>query len=108
MFAIGDVAATDPLRSSARNRADRLLARNVRATLAGRPLREFRPRSRRWGSVLGVQPDGLQVFAPDGRPFRFPAWTIEPVLQGLIVRRGIYKGVRRPGPGHGVRPGATE
>ncbi|MGB0098899.1 MAG: FAD-dependent oxidoreductase, partial [Nocardioides sp.] len=38
VFAIGDVAATDPLRGSARNRADRLLARNIRAHLAGRPL----------------------------------------------------------------------
>ena len=39
VFAIGDVAATDPLRGSARNRADRLLAANVRRHLAGRPLR---------------------------------------------------------------------
>ena len=35
VFAAGDVAATDPLRSSARNRGDALVARNVRAELAG-------------------------------------------------------------------------
>lgn len=35
VFAVGDVAASDPLRGSARNRADRLVARNVRAELAG-------------------------------------------------------------------------
>ncbi len=95
VFAIGDVAATDPLRGSARNRADRLLARNVRRHLAGRPLRTYRPRRRRWGSVLGFQPDGLRVFTPSGRSFRFPAWSIHTILQPWIVRRGIYGGVRR-------------
>ena len=95
VFAIGDVAATDPLRGSARNRADRLLARNIRRHLAGRPLRTYRPRRRRWGSVLGFQPDGLRVFTPSGRSFRFPAWSIQTVLQPWIVRRGIYGGVRR-------------
>jgi NADH dehydrogenase FAD-containing subunit len=94
VFAVGDVAATDPLRSSARNRADKLLARNVRAHLTGRPLAAYRPPRRRWGSVLGVQHDGLQVFTPTGRAFRFPAWSIDTVLQPWIVRRGIYGGVR--------------
>ena len=95
LFALGDVAATDPLRSSARNRADKLLAANIRAHLAGEPLTDYRAPGRRWGSVLGFQPDGLQVFAPSGQAFRFPAWTIRSVLQPLIVRRGIYGGVRR-------------
>ena len=95
VFAVGDVAATDPLRSSARNRADRLLARNVRAHLAGRPLRAYRPPGRRWGSVLGAQHDGLQVFAPDGRAFRIPRWSVDTLLQPWIVRWGIYRGVRR-------------
>jgi apoptosis-inducing factor 2 len=94
VFAIGDVAATDPLRSSARNRADGLLAHNVRAEFEGKPLRSYRAPSRRWGSVLGAQPDGLQVFAANGRAFRFPAWSIDRILQPVIVRRGIYKGVR--------------
>ncbi len=96
VFAIGDVAATDPLRGSARNRADRLLAANIRKHLAGRPLGSYRPARRRWGSVLGFQPEGLRVFTPSGRSFRFPAWSIQTVLQPWIVRRGIYGGVRRP------------
>lgn len=95
VFAIGDVAATDPLRSSARGRADRLLARNVGAHLDDLPLREFNPPRHRWGSVLGVEPDGLRVFAPSGHPFRFPAWAVDRVLQPWIVRRGIYGGVRQ-------------
>jgi len=94
VFAVGDVAATDPLRSSARNRADRLVAANVRAHLAGRALGTFRPPRSRWGSVVGPQPDGLQVFAPSGHPFRFPAWSVSRVLRPWIVRRGIYGGVR--------------
>ena len=52
VFAIGDVAATDPLRGSARNRADRLLAANIRRHLAGRPLRTL-PRP---PSALGLGP----------------------------------------------------
>jgi NADH dehydrogenase FAD-containing subunit len=94
VFAVGDVAATDPLRSSARNRGDGLLARNIRAQFAGKPLRSYRAPKRRWGSVLGVQPNGLEVFTPKGQAFRFPAWSFDRVLMPVIVRWGIYRGVR--------------
>ncbi|MGE2735796.1 FAD-dependent oxidoreductase [Mycolicibacterium vaccae] len=94
VFAVGDVAATDPLRSSARNRADGLVAHNVSAFFTGDSMRRYRPPARRWGSVLGIQPDGLEVFTPNGRAFRVPAWAFEPVLMGGIVRWGIYRGVR--------------
>ena len=96
VFAVGDVAATDPLRSSARNRADGLVAHNVLAEFDGRPSKTYRAPTRRWGSVLGAQPDGLEVFAPNGRALRFPAWSLRRILQPLIVRRGIYRGVREP------------
>lgn len=105
VFGVGDVAATDELRTSARNRADRLLARNVLALLAGRQLVAYRPRSRRWGSVLGPEHDGLRVYSPAGRAYRFPTWSVERVLQPLIVRRGIYGGVR-DAHGPGVRASA--
>lgn len=98
VFAVGDVAATDPLRSSARNRADRLVAQNIQAGASGRRLRTYRPPRYRWGSVLGMQPEGLEVFAPSGHAFRFPAWSIERVLQPWIVRRGIYRGIRHNRP----------
>ncbi len=94
VFAIGDVAATDPLRSSARNRADGILAHNILAELDGRPLRSYRAPRRRWGSVIGTQADGVEVFAPNGRPFRIPAWPVQQILMPWIVRRGIYRGVR--------------
>ena len=95
VFAIGDVAATDPLRSSARNFTHRLLARNVRAHLDGRPLKAWKPPRRRWGSVIGLQPDGTTVYAPDGRPFRVPRLPWERVMQPVIANRFLYRGVRK-------------
>jgi hypothetical protein len=70
----------------------------VRAEFEGRRLRSYRPPKRRWGSVLGPQRDGLEVFAPNGRAFRFPAWSFDRVLMPLIVRWGIYRGVRENRP----------
>ncbi len=94
VFAIGDIAATDPLRTSARNRADKILGQNIRAHLAGRALKPYKPPRRRWGSVLGTQPNGLTVYAPNGKGFRFPTWSNNALLQPLIVKRGIYRGIR--------------
>ena len=94
VFAVGDVAATDPLRSSARNRGDALVARNIRAEFSGRKLRTFRTPGRRWGSLLGIQPNGLEVFFPTGHAFRFPSWSVDRVVMPWIVRWGMYRGVR--------------
>lgn len=91
VFAIGDVAATDPLRNSARGRADGLLARNIRAGLDGGALRPFTPQRRRWGSLVGPQDNALEVFTPGGHAFTLPAWSR---LQPLVVRRAIYRGIR--------------
>jgi NADH dehydrogenase FAD-containing subunit len=91
VYAIGDVAASDPLRSSARARADQLLARNIRADLGHGRARRFKPLHRRWGSVLGAQDNRLEVFGPTGRSFTIPVWT---ALQPWVVRRAIYKGIR--------------
>jgi NADH dehydrogenase FAD-containing subunit len=96
IFTIGDVAATDPLRSSARARADGLLAANILAQLDGKPLKPFKAPKSRWGSVFGVQSDGLQVFAPNGKVFRIPLWFVKYIQTPLIVERGIYKGMRKP------------
>jgi apoptosis-inducing factor 2 len=98
VFAVGDVAASDPLRSSARNRGDALVARNIRAEFAGRRLRAFRAPGRRWGSLVGIQPDGLEVFFPTGHAFRFPLWSVERVVMPWIVRWGMYRGVRENHP----------
>jgi NADH dehydrogenase FAD-containing subunit len=98
VFAVGDVAATDPLRSSARNRGDALVARNIRAEFAGRRLRTYRAPMRRWGSLVGIQPNGLEVFLPTGHAFRLPSWSVERVVMPWIVRWGMYRGVRENQP----------
>ena len=95
VFAIGDVAATDPLRSSARNFTFTLLARNVRAHLEGRPLKTFQPPKRRWGSVTGYQDNGLTVFTAAGRRFRIPRLPVDRMVRARVVDRGYYRGVRR-------------
>lgn len=91
VYAIGDVAATGPLRNSARGRADGLLAHNVLAGLRGGRMKQFREAPQRWGSVIGTQDNTLEIFSPAGRRFRIPAWSR---LQPWLVRRAIYKGVR--------------
>ncbi|MFL6160324.1 MAG: FAD-dependent oxidoreductase [Marmoricola sp.] len=93
VYAIGDVAATDPLRTSARSRADGLLAHNIRVDLTGRGTRKaFKPATRRWGSVVGAQNNSLEVFTPAGQGFKIPLWS---QLQPWIVGRSIYKGMRK-------------
>ena len=95
VFAIGDVAATDPLRSSARNFTFKLLARNIRAHLEGRPLKTFTPPKRRWGSVNGYQDDGLVVFTAQGQRLRIPRLPVDRLVRAHVVDRGYYRGVRR-------------
>lgn len=92
VYAIGDVAATDPLRTSARSRADGLLAHNIRAARDGGTLKKFTPAVRRWGSVVGAQGNALEVFTATGQAFKIRGWSL---VQPLIVGRGIYKGVRK-------------
>jgi NADH dehydrogenase FAD-containing subunit len=92
IFAIGDVAASGPLRNSARSRADHLLAHNVRAALGSGTMKVFTPARRRWGSVVGTQADALEVFAPNGSSYRLRPWS---KLQPVVVRMAIYKRIRR-------------
>lgn len=99
VFAVGDVAASDPNRSSARNSGFLTVAHNVRCLLEGRPkrMKTYRATPYRWGSILGVQSDGMRVFAPTGFSVRIGRWAVEHVLYPWIVRRGIYKGVTDEG-----------
>jgi apoptosis-inducing factor 2 len=98
VFTVGDIAASDPNRSSARNWGYRLLGANIRAYLEGREddMKRYQPPSYRWGSIFGVQDNGLRVFQPDGGSFRFPKWTVRTLLFPLAVRKMIYKGIRKP------------
>lgn len=96
VFAVGDVAASDPNRSSARNWGWRVVVANVRRQLTGRGRRRrFRAPEHRWGSVLGVQPDGMVVVQPDGRQVRIPRWVADRLLLRGFVERYLYRGLRR-------------
>jgi len=97
IFSIGDIAATDPNRSSARNMGYQLLAKNIDAYLSGRPskMKPFKPPEHRWGSVLGIQNEGLRIFTPKGTPVRISPWWVKNALYPLAVDRMIYKGIRR-------------
>jgi NADH dehydrogenase FAD-containing subunit len=97
VFAIGDVAASDPHRSSARNWGYRVVARNVKAVTSGREdrLKAFEAPEHRWGSVLGLQDDGMVVYQPNGSSFRVPRWAAQPILFDVITNVAIYGGVRR-------------
>jgi hypothetical protein len=44
--------------------------------------------------VIGIQDDGVEVFAAGGRPFRIPAWPVHRILMPWIVGRGVYRGIR--------------
>lgn len=96
VFAIGDVAHTDPHRSSARNWAYTIVAGNIAALVAGDPDRMTRYEAppHRWGSILGTQKDGLTVYLPNGGKSRFKRWYVRWILYPFKVRRDIYGGVR--------------
>ena len=97
VFAVGDVAASDPHRSSARNWGFRVVVFNVHKTLkrGGGKLKRFHAPEYRWGSILGLQPDGLTVVQPDGRRFRIPRWIAERLLMQVFVTRYLYGGLRK-------------
>ena len=94
VFAIGDVAATDPNRSSARNWGWRIIVHNVRALLRGGKFRAFEAPPYRWGSVLGVQEDGMIIVQPNGKRNRVPRAIAERLLVGAFVERFLYRGLR--------------
>ncbi len=98
VFAVGDIAASDPHRSSARNWGYLVVAHNVRAFLRGREgrMRRFRAPANRWGSILGLQDDGMTVFQPTGRSFRVPHRAVQPLLFRAWTHGLLYRGLRSP------------
>jgi NADH dehydrogenase FAD-containing subunit len=96
VFAVGDVAATDPNRSSARNWGYRVVVGNIGALSRGRSkLKEFKAPEYRWGSILGLQDDGMLLVQPNGSHMKVPRWAAEPLLFGFVVQQFLYGGIRR-------------
>lgn len=95
VFAVGDIAASDPHRSSARNWGYFVVTHNVRAFLRGRGrIRRYRAPANRWGSILGLQDDGMVVFQPNGRSFRVPHRAVQPLLFRGWTHGFLYRGLR--------------
>ena len=95
VFAVGDVAATDPNRSSARNWGYRVVTHNVAVALKGSGTpKAFTPPRYRWGSITGIQDDGLTVFQPNGKAFRVPRWAVQPLLFRFFTQTLLYRGLR--------------
>ncbi len=97
VFAVGDIAASDPLRSSARNWGFRIVVTNVKELVRNRPtkLKTYKATEYRWGSILGMQDDGLTVVQPNGKRFRIPRKLAEPLLFSVFVQRILYGGLRK-------------
>ena len=109
VFAIGDAAATDPLRSSARNWAYRIVCRNINALIQGNaPIHRFQPPNSRWGSVLGLQENGLMLHQQDGSRHRLPVWFVKFILWPWVVTRGIYGGIRERASGRQASNGLNK
>ena len=109
VFAIGDAAATDPLRSSARNWAYRIVCRNINALIQGdAPIHRFQPPNSRWGSVLGLQENGLMLHQQDGSRHRLPVWFVKFILWPWVVTRGIYGGIRERASGRQASNGLNK
>lgn len=95
VFTVGDIAASDPLRCSARNAGFKIVAHNIDQWLQGKPqrMKPFKPAQYRWGSILGIQNSGLRVFNPDGSSSLIPPWWVERLIFPIFVWRRIYRGV---------------
>ena len=98
VFAVGDVAATEPNHSSARNWGWQVVIANVRHRLGrSKRRRRFKAPKYRWGSILGVQKTGMIVAQPTGRRFRIPYRPADVLLMRLFVTKYLYGGLRSDG-----------
>ncbi|MEM1308415.1 MAG: FAD-dependent oxidoreductase [Cyanobacteria bacterium P01_H01_bin.153] len=97
VFAVGDIAASDPNRSSARNFGYDIVAHNIRTFLMGgseAKMKIYKASPHRWGEILGSQTSGLQLFTPKGRTITIPKWLVDRLLTPVVEHQFIYKGVR--------------
>ncbi|MEM6730729.1 MAG: pyridine nucleotide-disulfide oxidoreductase, partial [Myxococcota bacterium] len=97
VFCVGDLAATDPFRSSARNGGAEIVAKNVTRLLKGerRALAVFSAPSKKWGEIITSTQSGMLLFTPGGRRVRLPNWLVQSLIFDLILFRVIYRGVNR-------------
>ncbi|GAB7036655.1 MULTISPECIES: FAD-dependent oxidoreductase [Catenuloplanes] len=93
IWAVGDVAASDPLRATARTLGSDLVARNIVRSVRGRSTRAWRPPAHAQGSVLGPLREGLLVFLTSGGHVRYSV-RFNDALDRHVVSRLYYGGIR--------------
>ena len=101
IFAVGDVAATDKHRSSARNQGYETVSKNILKVLQGTPeaLKRFKPPpEHRWGSIFGVQREGMRVYTPGSRGITIGPWLTTWLIFKFITAEIIFKGIRKLNP----------
>ena len=97
LFAVGDIAASDLHRSSARNFGYDVVSHNIRTFLVGgseAKMKIYKASPYRWGEILGSQTSGLQLFTPRGKIITIPQWLVDGLLTPVVEHQFIYKGVR--------------
>jgi len=95
VFALGDVAASDPLRSSARNWGWKIVVSNVKRSSRKKSLLTFRPKKFQWGSVFGLQDNGLIVVQPNGRRMRIVRSIAQRFIYDVYIKRYLYQGLSK-------------
>lgn len=96
IFTIGDIAASDPNRSSARNAGFLIVAHNIDCYLNNQAhkMKPYKASQYRWGSILGLQKNGLRIFTSTGSSINLKPCLVLHILFPLIVRKWIYKGIK--------------
>lgn len=97
VFSVGDICASDPNRSSVRNDGYVIAAKNIDLYLKGKTLKlkSFSAPEYRWGSILGIQPEGMRIYERNGSVVLIKKWLFEKVVFPFIVQKLIYRGVRK-------------
>jgi len=96
IFAVGDIAASDPNRSSAKNMGFDIAAKNIDNYLRGKhhKFKSFHAPQYRWGSILGVQEKGMRLYSQSGKAFVVRRWWVKEVIVPHIIHKVIFKGIR--------------
>ena len=97
IFAVGDIAASDPNQSSARNFGCDIAAKNIDNFLRDKhhKFKSFHAPQYRWGSIMGLQEKGMRVYSQSGKAFVVRRWFAKKVMFPLIVHKVLFKGIRK-------------
>ncbi len=97
VFTVGDIADTDANRSSARNAGFLTAAANIDHFLSDKKqkMKRFKATQYRWGSIFGVQNNGMRIFTPKGGSILVNRYLVNKLLFPLFVRKLIYKGIEK-------------